>query len=337
VTKRSPLFSSAARAAWLVASLGLSVIAAWLIARDVEWADVARFIARANGGWLLAALASFVLTLVVKALRWRALFVPRPRDMSVWHLFAAMVFGQMFNMSLPMRAGDVSRAAIIGRPGLSRMTALATVAAEKWVDMAAALVLALGLLPFMAWPDWARSPLDVVGAVVLMGVLGLIGVAMFRRPISALVQRVEQASLPSLVARVMQWLRRAWQGMAALRTPGAALGVAGWTVLTWALGALTNWLVGESLGLHGTAVMWGFVLLVLQVGVAAPSTPGRLFVFEALAMGALSPFGVRGDLALAYAVVLHVVVIGPIILGGLALWPFVVRAGNAQLQAEVES
>jgi hypothetical protein len=76
---------------------------------------------------------------------------------------------------------------------------------------------------------------------------------------------------------------------------------------------------------------------VLQVGVAAPSTPGRIFVFEALTMGALSPFGVRGDLALAYAVILHVVVIGPIILGGLALWPFIARAGDAQLQAEVES
>lgn len=337
MTNRSSLFSSAARTAWLIFSLVLSVMAAWLIARDVQWTAVARSIVRANAGWLLAALASFVLTLVLKALRWRALFVPRPRGVSVWDLFAAMVFGQMFNMSLPMRAGDVSRAAIIGRPGLSRMTVLATVAAEKWVDIVAALALALGLLPFMAWPDWARSPLDVTGAVVLMGILGLVGVAIFRRPISALVQRVEQAGLPSLVARIMQWMRRAWQGMAALRTPGAALGVAGWTILIWALGASTNWLAGQALDLHGTAVMWGFLLLVLQVGVAAPSTPGRIFVFEALAMGALSPFGVRGDLALAYAVILHVIVIVPITLGGLALWPFIARAGDAHLRAEVES
>lgn len=331
MTTKHSLHFSGLSLAWLILSLALSVGAAWLAAREVNWGEVMRAIARANVGWLLAALVSVIGTMLLKALRWRALFVPRPSNVSVWDLFVAIVVGQMFNMALPMRAGDVGRAAIIGRPGLSRMTALVTVAAEKWVDIVAAVTLALGLLPFMAWPDWVRSPLDVLAAIAAAGIVGLAGLATLRRPIAAALARIEQAE------RIAQWLRRAWQGVAALRAPAAALGVAGWTALIWALGALTNWLVGQALGLSGSAVMWSFVLLVLQVGVAVPSAPGKIGVFELLTLIALSPFGVRGEIAFAYAVVLHLVVIGPSILGGLALWPVVARAGMMQFRGEVEA
>jgi hypothetical protein len=56
-----------------------------------------------------------------------------------------------------------------------------------------------------------------------------------------------------------------------------------------------------------------------------------------LTLIALAPFGVQGEAGLTYAVVLHVIVIGPIILGGLALWPVVARAGTMQLRTEAES
>ncbi|MBN1890714.1 MAG: flippase-like domain-containing protein [Thermoflexales bacterium] len=330
------IHSRGARLAWLLLGLALSLLAAWLAVRDVHWGSVIEAIARANGWWLLAALLSVVLTTLLKALRWQALLVPRPREVSIWDLFAALVVGQMLNMALPMRAGDVGRAAFVGRPSLSRMQVLATVAAEKWLDMTAAFALAMGLLPFMVWPEWARSSLGTLGVAVLAGVVGLAIVTLFRRRLAALVERLESSparSLP-LVARAVEWLRRAWQGVAALRTPSLAAGVIGWTVLTWLLGASTNWLVGRALGLPGSAVMWSFVLLVLQVGVAVPSVPGRIGVFEYLTMLALALFGVQGEVALAYALVLHVLVIGPIVIGGLALWPLAARIRNVSLDAE---
>lgn len=332
------IHSRGARLAWLLFSLALSLLAAWLAVRDVHWGGVAKAIAGSNGWWLLAALLSVLLTTLSKALRWQTLLVPRPRNASVWDLFAALVVGQMLNMTLPMRAGDVGRAAFIGRPGLSRMQALATVGAEKWLDMAAAFALALGLLPFMVWPDWARSSLGTLGAVVLAGGVGLASVTLFRRPLAAFLERLESSpahSLP-LMTRAMEWLRRAWQGIAALRNPGLAAGVMGWTVLTWLLGASTNWLVGRALNLDGSVVMWSFVLLVLQVGVAVPSVPGRIGVFEYLTMLALALFGIQDEVALAYALVLHVLVIGPVVIGGLALWPLAARVRTIPLDAEVE-
>ena len=64
-----------------------------------------------------------------------------------------------------------------------------------------------------------------------------------------------------------------------------------------------------------------FVLIVLQVGTSVPSTPGKIGVFQYLVVLALAPFGIEGEPALTYGVLLHVVGFGPVVvLGGLWSW-----------------
>jgi hypothetical protein len=62
------------------------------------------------------------------------------------------------------------------------------------------------------------------------------------------------------------------------------------------------------------------MLVVLQVGVAPPSTPGKLGVFHALSLLALGALGIARAKGLAYGAVLHALVYGPqIVLGTAAL------------------
>jgi hypothetical protein len=68
------------------------------------------------------------------------------------------------------------------------------------------------------------------------------------------------------------------------------------------------------------------LLAVLQLGVAVPSVPGRFGVFEGLCLLTLAVFGVEANLALAYGVMLHgVVLLPPLVLGSWWLvrlnWP----------------
>jgi len=62
------------------------------------------------------------------------------------------------------------------------------------------------------------------------------------------------------------------------------------------------------------------LLTLLHLGMAPPSSPGRLGVFHALTVVSLQPFDVDRASGLAYATVLHAVVYGPqVLLGVLAL------------------
>jgi hypothetical protein len=57
------------------------------------------------------------------------------------------------------------------------------------------------------------------------------------------------------------------------------------------------------------------LLVVLQAGVAVPSTPGKIGVFHYLCMIALSVFGVPATISLAYGLTLHALVVG-----GISIW-----------------
>jgi hypothetical protein len=62
-------------------------------------------------------------------------------------------------------------------------------------------------------------------------------------------------------------------------------------------------------------------LVVLQVGTAVPSSPGRIGVFQYLVILALSIFAVDKNVALGYSIVLYLVVYVPVVLiGSYCFW-----------------
>jgi len=64
-----------------------------------------------------------------------------------------------------------------------------------------------------------------------------------------------------------------------------------------------------------------FLLIVLKIGVAVPSVPGKLGIFHYLCTLALGVFGLEKGAALGYAVLLYFVVfVPPSLLGALFLW-----------------
>jgi hypothetical protein len=78
-------------------------------------------------------------------------------------------------------------------------------------------------------------------------------------------------------------------------------------MLIWAMTVLLNQLLLWSLGIEVPLVAPLLLLVVLQVGVRVPSSPGSIGVFHYLSVLTLALFGVDKDLAFAYGVLLHLV------------------------------
>jgi uncharacterized membrane protein YbhN (UPF0104 family) len=107
-------------------------------------------------------------------------------------------------------------------------------------------------------------------------------------------------------------------GLTGLQRPHVMLAAGGWSVLAWFFGALTNLALFKAFGLPLSLGIALILLAVLQLGVAVPSVPGRIGVFEGLCLVTLALFGVEANLALGYGIVLHAVVLLPPV--ALGLW-----------------
>jgi uncharacterized membrane protein YbhN (UPF0104 family) len=277
--------------------LGVAGLSCWLLTRDLDWQAVVSALGSADYRWVIAGALAIVGTFFARARRWQALLWQS--KVRLLPAMTAILVGQVVNMALPMRSGDVMRAVWIGpERGTGTVEALGSVAVEKVWDLVALLACGLILLAWMPLPGWfARSTWGTALTLVLGGGL-LWAVLRWQAPLfrwagqflARLPAGWDQALLPRL--------QRLANGLEAIRQPQVSVQALFWTGLNWGLGGLAN-------------------LAVLA------ATPGRLGIFEGICVVSLeSFFGVPFDQALAVGLVLHVVVMGPPLLTAalLAFW-----------------
>lgn len=293
--------------------LGLSLVCLLLALADIDLAALAAALRSASPSWLVGAAASVLLTGWAKAWRWRLLFYPAnaqpgeaPR-VGLARLSSIWFAGTGVNLALPVpRAGDLLRVYLAGEAGApSKSLALGTIAAEKLLDTLMLAVCLAGLLVLMTLPaELARRQTSTFLVAAGMALFTTLLLWQRERLIAAagrLLQRLPWGR------RIAAGLENGVQGLSALRRPRRLLGLGVLTLAIWALSVASNVAVFRALALPPSWTASLFLLVVLQVGVSVPSTPGKIFVFQLLCRWALGVFAVGRDVALAYGILLYVV------------------------------
>jgi uncharacterized membrane protein YbhN (UPF0104 family) len=177
------------------------------------------------------------------------------------------------------------------------------------------------LLLQMALPEWLSG--SARGMALVLAILApcFILIVLKRDFILRLVENTSHFVPPVWREWLVRQARHGLDSLNVIHRPRLLIGSLGWSLLGWALSALTNYLVFLSLGL--ALPIWAslLILVVLQVGTAVPSSPGRIGVFQYLVILALSVFAVNKDVALGYSILLYLVTYIPIaLIGAYYLW-----------------
>jgi len=290
--------------------------------RDVDMKQVAQAAASVQPGWLLLAFLSVLLTLAGKAYRWKWLFYPRQGDLGCWQLFRILLVGMALNAALPVRVGELARAYLVGElEERSKASALVTIVVEKTLEAIMLLISVALLLAVISLPSWL-SRWELAAAAILLALsVALLLTARNREWVTSCLHRLSALTPYSLVKSLLQKVMVALEGVDSLGSWRVVVWSLGLSAGIWAVAASTNWLVLSSMGI--VAPWWSSLLLlvVLQVGVAIPTSPGRVGVFHYLGYLTLTTIGIESGTALAYTVVLHLIVYLPMmVLGGLFTW-----------------
>jgi uncharacterized membrane protein YbhN (UPF0104 family) len=299
------------RAALVGLALGvpLSAVFLWLALRNANLDNVWEVLSGADLGYVALAIAANGLVYLGQAARWRR--IARTPGVSTARFVEMVVSGVAVNNVLPGRLGDVLRARWLQVAArIKAGTALSTVFVDRAFDVFALVVFLAVALPFVAGADWLVR--IAVGGMALLVVLVLIlfaaRVYTRRRPRDrhnrALLRRVARDTLEGLADPLG-------------RRRGA--GLAGISVVTWAMWAVASWLVARAVGIELSAIEALFLTGVINLGLAIPSSPGFIGTYQWLGVSALSLLGVGTDEALAFAILMHAVWYVPTLLVGGAL------------------
>jgi uncharacterized protein (TIRG00374 family) len=307
------------RTAFVLVGIAASALFLWLAARGVELDLFWQGLRECEYALLVPALLALAAAAAIRAVRWRLLFAPATRP-PLSAVTRAMLVGQLFNIILPMRAGEAARIVVLHQEaGTSRAESLGTAVVERVYDVLALLLLLLAAAPFLPEVTWLRRAAVLAAALLALAAVGAFVVERFgARPVRlvlrplAYLPGIERAHTDAAAGRLVG-------GLGALHRPRLAapaflLGVASWLVL-----ALSYWFVlaAFDLGLgYGAGVL---TLVTTTLSLVIPSAPASVGVFEAGGVLALRAYAVDESTALSATVVLHALNLFPFVLVGAVL------------------
>lgn len=291
---------------------GLRWIAGWLLLTalavaaflSVEWEGVLAVLSGVETEWLLVAVASNFLILVLWASQWCLLLPSHLGSISRFRVFEIVSAVSTVANGGPVLSGQATGVHLLARTGADHSVGLSVVAMDQLAEGMAKLGVVLAVTLVLPLPGMLRG-----------GILGLAGgVALLALALAWTARRGRDPSVPDVVPRgeaLARWLGRFAGHLEALRSPRtvfSALGLAG-TMKVAELGGIVA--VQMALGLGFDAGRSLLVLASVALATMITVTPANLGVYEASAFGAYRLTGVDPATATALAVVQHVAFLVP--------------------------
>jgi glycosyltransferase 2 family protein len=313
-TRRTPVWQ-------ILLGIAISAVLLYLSLHNVKFSEVLGYVRGARVGLITLAVGLATLTFALRIFRWQLLLKGddgrRLHAVPLWH---AIAMGFMANNVLPLRIGEVVRTYAASRLTGTRFTSvLASIAVERLFD-AVTVVALLGIGLFTARLPTSDVSGRVHNIVTFGGGAALLGLVLAAMVVAfpGAAERIVARLLPSarLSARIIGIIEGVSHGFSALRSPGRVLGVVFWSFAVWGVSALSFYVMFQAfdipVDLSGALLMQGLIMF----GIALPSTPGYVGVFEYPITTVLGLYGADPNLAAAYALTYHVTTFLPITLLG---------------------
>ena len=300
------------------------LITAVIIGVGLSQIDLAQTIAAFSGVRLDAVAGGLVLMVAaigVSSIRWRILL--RDGHRVPFRLtFSYIAIGLMANAILPLRPGDLLRAYLLGRRHqIAVFTVLSSVVVERTFDVAALVIIGLGVSGMLDLPPLVEVGLRNFAVFAIIGIAVLIVLSFWGR-LSKRPRWLDQAvtNIPGF-SPVLQRFEIFCDALTALHSWRRLVGAAFLSLLAWAILATALTLLISSMDVKVPPLAGALVMIATSLGAAIPSAPASLGVYHALVVLALSVWDVPVEQATAVGVLLHAAIFGfQILLGLTCVW-----------------
>ena len=294
-----------ARAGLLLFVLLLAVLL--VVASRLDLHAIRTALAEASWNWIAAGALVNLLSIVVDAVRWKAI-IGGFRRVSVVSAVEGLLLGWLSNLILPLKLGDTTKVWVLARrEGVPIATVASTVLLDRAID-ASTFLLFIVLASIVAPLPWSVQKVRAWGLAGLAAIV--LGFVFGRRWIRT---RLRSASFVNgTLGRILDGLAILGQQHRLRRT--VVVGLVAWFTR---MGVV--WCAMRAFHLMLPAAAAASVLAAINIGITAVAAPGNLGVFELSAIGGLALWRVPGETALSFGIALHALELVPTVMLGLVV------------------
>lgn len=287
---------------WLP-GLVVSVVVIYVLLRLIDMDALLLALQKTNYLYMLIAFCLMALATIARAAAWRELL---GRKISLIDSFYIVNEGYLLNQIIP-RSGEIGRALLVNSVvEMNFFQSLSTVIIERAIDLGIVAVMFLATIGDALTMDWIVPIAIAILCVVVAGFLFLFWAIKKKDVVESWMERVDQKSAffkkyisPNLGAII--------SGAQVIQDPKRILMAIFWILICWLFWILVS--VVLMISFVGNQPFWWamFIQSVLALGIALPSAPAGLGVYEGTLVAAMTVLSVEKGTALGFAIIMHVV------------------------------
>lgn len=295
-----------------------------LFLRATHPREIGNALEEANYWYLIPATAVLGLAISARCVRWSILMRP-VAPLSPRRLFPYAVIGYMANNLLPARAGELVRAYVLGdREHVSKVGTFGTIAVERLFDGSVLVMMLLISGAIVGFGDSRLQAIAVVSTVLFVAALVVFYVLTLREVRAKRVIHVFLRLLPERLEHQAEHMADALVGsLRSVHDPRSLSLVVLFSAVAWVIEAAAYAVIGKGFDLGVGFGHYCLLLAAANLAIIIPTFFGGTGPFEWAAKLVLVDAGVSGNVAGAYSIIAHAVILVPTtVLGLILLWSF---------------
>lgn len=291
----------------------------YLLFRKLDFELFRKYLSEGNKFLILCGVLVYLSSFAVRALRWKVL-LRHIGNFKVRELAPVIVAGYAVNNVLPVRIGEIVRAAIAGKIfRISIPSAFASVFVERVFDgLTIALILSATLF---FYPFQDNMKILALAASLFFAILFVfaLSAAFSSKPLEFVVFLRRKS--PKILSVFFDFSEKFLKGAASLDSWKKIVATFVLSMCVWAFELAVYLLISAAFGVKIPFVGCLVMLCAANLGMLAAPTPAGLGVFQGAIVFALESFNVPYEQRMAVALILHAAQIVPTtVIGFIWIW-----------------
>ena len=286
---------------WLPGLL-ISILATFLIYKFVDIGDLFDSLSEISLNNILVIVIITLISIAARAVAWMKL-LPK---MSFINSFLIINESYLFNNLIP-RSGELVKTILFAKPASEHaFTIFSSVIIERSLDLVIAASMFLVMVPFVSQLNNIRPIAYTLLILFLLFLISGFLIAINAEKVKTWLRNIGNRNT-NFMEKVLPRIEMVIDGFLILTNWEQFVSVLFWIIISWLLWTLILF-YGISTIHDGVEFWWViFTQGVLALGIALPSAPAGIGVFEGTMVAALSVFNINREESLGIAVVIHLV------------------------------
>lgn len=304
----------------------VSGILLFLVLRKINFAETIAALQLANYKLVVWAGCATITINTLRSLRWKYL-IENHQLVPTRFFMKAFFIGFLANSVLPARLGELVRAKSLG--DLSKTViktggtkSLSSILLERVLDGLMLLLFFVVLAFFLPFTTWMQR-VAWIAALFFVGLMCFIVlVLIYKEIIQKLLRRLMFWASEDTQIKALNMFNWFTDGLGIIKNPRNMIHFLLRSIIIWLAEGLIIFIFIKSLNI-GVPIFAGyFVMVLIGFGIAIPSAPGYVGVYQFVCIKALSIWGVSDSVALSFSLVMQITTFIPMNLIGLGILLF---------------